>query len=70
MIADRALVWELLAYGLDAAPELRAQIIAPQDTHALYIWRVQAATLIEQISDELEGRDAHFPEQGCASSSS
>jgi len=63
---DSALVWTLLAYGLEAAPQLRRDILGHQDTHMLYLWRVHAATLIEEITDVLEARsgDDHFPTEG------
>jgi len=63
---DRALVWMLIAYGLDSAPSLRREILDQHDTRTLYIWRVQAAALIEEIVDVLDGRsgDDNFPKSG------
>ena len=63
---DRSLLWTLLADGHEHASALRREIIDHQDTNALYIWRVQAATLIEEITDALEERsgDEHYPHGG------
>ena len=63
---DRALVWMLLAYGLEHAPALRREILDQHDTHALYTWRLQAAALVEEITDTLERRsgDDNFPKSG------
>jgi len=65
-MADRALVWALLSYGLPGTPALRREILGRQDTHVLYVWRVQAAQLIEEIADTLQerGADEHYPERG------
>jgi hypothetical protein len=42
---------------------LRRGIIAHQDTATLYVWRVQASTLVEEITDVLDARegDENYP---------
>jgi hypothetical protein len=63
MRPDRALVWTLAELGMSGAPGLRRWIIAHQDTATLYVWRVQATTLVEEITDVLDARegDENYP---------
>jgi hypothetical protein len=63
MRPDRELVWTLVELGISGAPGLRRGIIARQDTATLYVWRVQASTLVEEITDVLDARegDENYP---------
>jgi hypothetical protein len=66
MRPDRELVWTLAELGISGAPVLRRWIIGRQDTATLYVWRVQAATLVEEITDVLDARrseagDENYP---------
>ena len=56
MRPDRELLWTLAELGISGAPGLRRWIIGRQDTATLYVWRVQATTLVEEITDVLEAR--------------
>ena len=53
----RELLWTLAELGISGAPGLRRGIIAHQDTATLYVWRVQASTLVEEITDVLDARE-------------
>jgi hypothetical protein len=57
------LVWTLAELGISGAPGLRREIIGRQDTATLYEWRVQAAKLVEEITDVLDARegDENYP---------
>ena len=58
MSDDRTLIWSLLALGLKNAPALRREILSHHNTNELYIWRVQAATLIEEVTGTLLERES------------
>jgi hypothetical protein len=57
MRRDRELVWTLAELGISGAPGHRRGIFARQDTATLYVWRVQATTLVEEITDVLDARE-------------
>ena len=63
MRPDRELLWTLAELGISGAPGLRREIIGRQDTATLYVWRVQATTLEEEITDVLDARegDENYP---------
>ena len=66
MRSERELVWKLAGLGISGAPGLRRWIIGHQDTATLYVWRVQATTLVEEITDVLDARrseagDENYP---------
>ena len=63
MRPNRELVWTLAELGISGAPGLRREIIGRQDTATLYVWRVQASKLVEEITDVLDARegDDNYP---------
>jgi hypothetical protein len=66
MRSERELVWKLAGMGISGAPGLRRVLLGRQDTATLYVWRVQAAMLLEEITDVLDARrseagDENYP---------